>query len=287
MDSILQKMLHNPIGRVVGISRSLLALGTFCTLLFNETEVLFPRHIFETLYKSSSWNYFLLFDWQYLDIARYLACFVLLFVILGTFPRWFAIPHWWISWSFFNASGMVDGGDQITAIATALFAPIFLLDARNSHFSTKEVYSENPYKNFWAWSWIMVLQLQVAILYLQAGVEKLYKNADWLNGTAIYYWFNNNTFGVSEWIQPFINGILQYPICISILNWGVIGFELILASALFMTAKLRNMLLPFALVFHGLIWAIHGLFSFCVAMWAVLLIYLFNPASQHFPQEKP
>src|SRR5690606_41724342 len=79
----------------------------------------------------------------------------------------------------------------------------------------------------------LLIFIQIAVIYLQAGVEKFYKTEEWRNGTAIYYWINHNTFGVGGNIQRFFNYLLQFPLIITTLTWSVIILEIIIPFSIF------------------------------------------------------
>ena len=273
LDQIAQK---NPFTWVLGLSRTCLAIGTLSVLLFNESEVLFPKYTFNIADKSGFFNqinFFFFFHYDALLWARLIACTILLFVMIGFFPRYTCLFHWWISWSFLSASSVIDGGDQVTAVITFFLMPICFLDNRKNSFAL--YYSKNVYKNFVAWSFLAMIQIQVAIIYLQAGIEKLYKTEEWLNGTAIYYWFNHNIFGMPVWMQDFVNKyFLSNALYISLITWGVMIWELFLFSLLLTSAKMKRRFLIPALFFHLIIWFVHGLFSFFMAMSGVLILYL-------------
>ena len=108
----------NYITNVYGVSRSLFALGTFITLIFNSNESLFAINQYklkENLSLINEINLFHLFDYEGLYISKIISLVILLLVIFGIYPRYTGILHWWVSVSFFNAGTIVEGGDQITA----------------------------------------------------------------------------------------------------------------------------------------------------------------------------
>ena len=258
-----------------GLARSILAIGTMLTLLFNDTSYLYAEYMFST--ESSrvfmdQVNLFYLFDYESLYIAKLISVAVLLLVISGYLPRYTGILHWWVSMSFYNSGTIVDGGDQIASVITFFLIPITLMDGRVNHWQT--VQQTSIYKNFMAFFMFLLIEIQVAVIYFQAGVEKPYKVEEWLDGTAIYYWFNHNVFGGPEWMMGMVNWFLDFPVFISLLNWGVIIFEITLFGVLFMRRERRVRFLKYALLFHFSILVMHGLVSFFFAISAALILYL-------------
>ena len=265
----------NYITNVYGVSRSLFALGTFITLIFNSNESLFAINQYkmkENLSLINEINLFHLFDYEGLYISKIISLVILLLVIFGIYPRYTGILHWWVSVSFFNAGTIVEGGDQITANVLFFLIPITLMDNRKNHWINS--INTNIYKNFTSYWIFQLINLQIAVLYLQAAVEKPFKVPEWVDGTAIYYWLNHNLFGLSSYLEPIINPLFDIPILLFCINWGVIVFELILFGAFFMEKKRKRQLLLFGILFHLSIAIAFGLVSFFIAMSACLIIYL-------------
>lgn len=257
------------------VARALLAIGTLITLLFNNKYVLFPEHLYrsnELLYFVKDYNLFFIVGYENIWIAKSIAIVVLFSVIAGIYPRVTGILHWYISFCFLNASTLVDGGDQITAVIAFLLIPITLMDNRTNHWSKEVIKSK--YKNFAAYCIFVVIELQMAIVYLQAGIEKPYKVSEWLDGTAFYYWANNNVFGSSDFVLSILNPILEIPFFVSLMTWGVVLFEISLFGMFFVDREKRKKFLKYALMFHIFIILFHGLISFFFAMAGGLIIYL-------------
>jgi len=261
---------------IYGLSRSILALGTLLTLAFNENNTLFAKHLFGVLKTHDKFlesiNYFFLFGFENLFIARLLAIIILLFVISGICPRITGIMHWWITYSFFSSAIIIDGGDQISAVITFFLIPITLMDSRMNHWINNS--KTSIYKNFIAYIIFLIIEIQIAILYLQSSIEKPYKVNEWVDGTAIYYWFNHNMFGASELVLSVLNPIFDNSNVISFINWGVIIFELLLFGCFFMQKDRKMIFLKYALLFHFIILFFHGLVSFFFAMAGALVLYL-------------
>lgn len=131
-----------PYTNVIGLARSILALGTMLTLLLNSTDHLFSRTekgvFFNPLlnidiFSVNKFNFFLLIGNENIYIMKYIAISILLLVVSGYFIKITAILHWWICCSFMLSSSILDGGDQIASILSLLILPICLTDNRKNH----------------------------------------------------------------------------------------------------------------------------------------------------------
>ncbi|MFD0862190.1 sporulation-delaying protein SdpB family protein [Sungkyunkwania multivorans] len=286
MKAIEKITSKNQFTNLYGFTRSLLALGTLITLAFNHPRLLFFYGLnFETRYiNESSLTFFSLFPDEYLILAKVIAIIALLIVIIGIYPRYFGIVHWYITFSFLKDCPVVDGGDQIASILTLLLIPLTLLDARKNHWNDPSKKNDSPYKQIIAHFMFFLIQLQVSFIYFDAAVSKL-SVKEWMNGTAVYYWFTSPTFGVHPWLEPLVFPLLRNPISLTMITWGAIFLELLLAAALFMNYGRRKYLLFAGIAFHFLIILVHGLPSFFCSMTACLILYLL-PSDHRFNMEK-
>lgn len=276
-----------PWTNVYGVARSLLATGTLLTLLVNPFESLFystsvTRPIYVTGDYLTSINYFKIFDPLTSDLSKPLALFLLILVIIGWRPRITGLLHLWISWSFMITCGIIDGGDQITSILSLLILPICLSDSRKWHWSrvNLDTIRFNQYSQIAILSLLVMIRIQVCVIYFHSVVAK-FKVPDWINGTAVWYWFKDPGFGLNHYQTLMLNPILRSPIGIIVLTWGAVLFELLLALALFLEKTKRKYLLLPGIMFHFAILFCHGLFSFFFAMAAALILYL-RPVNDEF-----
>lgn len=260
----------------VGISRSILALCTLITFVFNSSEILFPQLILDSneilpwhqsisLFNILSTNLFL---------AKFISIIILITIVLGFLPRYLGILHWYIAYSFFVSSPLIDGGDQITAILTLLLIPITLVDNRKNHFqNSNQVIS--PYINILLYSILVVIKLQIAILYFNSATAKFAVD-EWMNGTALYYWILHPIYGASPWLADLIKPFLLNSYFIAVSTWGVLLFEILL-SFTFLVAKdnliYRKRMLLFGICFHFFIFVLFGLASFGLAMTGALILF--------------
>lgn len=277
--SIIEKAYElNPWTNVYGLARSFLALSLLSTLLFTGVDSLFPTVDGELLKQPV-----LIFDkisifylmGENLLLAWLLSILILLAVIIGFFPQVTGILHWWVTYSYLVSGIIIEGGDQIASILTMLLIPVTLTDNRINHWFSPKESAKGKIKLF-VWSIYTVICLQVSVIYLHAGVAKMFVE-EWLNGTAAYYWFTHSNFGASGMLKDVISGLLSNATISTMVTWGTMIFEIILFAWLFMSRNKWNWKVLFfaAILFHFSIAAIHGLVSFMFTMTGALIIYFF------------
>lgn len=270
-----------------GAARSLLAIGTIITLAFNKASTLFgPSPGMPGLHRCSTglagFSLFCLVPRDSLDVARWLGIAGLIVVASGWRPRVTSLLHWWVSFSYFAAATIIDGGDQITAILTLLMLPITLTDKRKWHWeSVAQSSLPADGSRLLASSAATVVRVQVAFLYFHAAVGKM-ATTEWANGTALYYYLSDPLFGVAGWTDRMVSGLLRTGLGVSAMTWGTILIELSLFLGLIAPRPWRPKLLILGIVFHTGIAAVMGLISFSVAMIGALFLYL-GPWTPFFP----
>ena len=267
---------NNPYTWVYGIARTTLAIGTLITLLFSSNYVLFDYEMYhaiktDTFYRSI--NLFVIMGWSNLVFAKVIAIFILILVCTGYYPRITGIFHWWVALSFFHASSIIEGGDQINAILTFLLVPITLLDSRKSHWGLEKNPSRN--KRYVGNLMLVLMAIQMAMIYLNAVVEKMYtQTEEWKLGNAFYYYANDSYFGYSDWMNPLMETLLSNSFIVSSITWGTLLLELLLFGVLFSSKKIKLAIFPLGVLFHFMIIVFFGLFSFFFAMLGGLILYL-------------
>ena len=276
----------NPWTNVYGIARTLLALGTAITLIFNHPNTLFRpgSGLVEYPVCQSPWTIgiFCLLS-SHLGVARVLAAIVLLVVASGWRPRWTAIPHWWISFSLQTSALTIDGGDQVAAVLTLLLLPIALTDKRRWHWQHVDpettISLGTAMRRLVALSALIAIRIQVAAIYLHAAVAK-WSVTEWADGTILYYWFSDPFIGVAGWMKPLILPVMTSPL-VAAFTWGSIFLELMLFMALVMPKEKWRIMLIAGIVFHTAIAITMGLISFGLSMVAALILYL-RPVKMEF-----
>lgn len=275
VESILAK---NSWGNLLGLSRSLMALGTSLTLLFNSSHELLING--EPSRDPFGISIFFILK-QHIAIATLLSLVILIFTIIGWRPRITSIFHWWITYSFSNSFSSIDGGDHINTILTALLLPVCLTDSRKWHWDSIErmpLYRMSlslSVRSIIAQVSFLVIKIQISFIYLHSAVAKVAVE-EWMNGTALYYWFTHPVFGANEYISTLLSFLIYNDFLLTYLTWLVILFEFCLFAGIFMDTKLKKYFLGLGLLFHFLIFLIHGLFTFFLIMAGVLILY-FTP----------
>ncbi len=137
----------NPLTNVYAFARSLIALSSFISLAFNSSHTLFkPTAIIEDVplcINEASFGFFCVArNFVSLDTMIILALFILGLVILGIFPRYTCLFHYWIASSITGNMSIIDGGDHVNTILSLLLIPICLLDNR------KFAYKNSDQKHF-------------------------------------------------------------------------------------------------------------------------------------------
>lgn len=270
---------------VYGMARTLLALGTFGTLATTSISALFVVTPSVAAPPSCSGVAALsLFciaphDKTGLELSRWIASLTLLIVASGWRPRITALPHWWISASLIASATAIDGGDHVTAVLTLLLLPIALTDDRAWHWEDRHCADERATARMMASFAGLAIRVQVAAIYLQSSLAKL-GVPEWVDGTALYYWMNDPSFGPSGWLRPFVMSLMTSRLVVAV-TWGTIVLEFALALGLVVSPRARPYLLVFGISLHAAIGVVIGLTSFALAMIAALILYL-HPLNEPF-----
>lgn len=263
----------------ITLARTLLALCFLTTLLFTPVNDLFPEMHYLQLKTNiigfSKLNFYLWFD--NILIPYFISIVVLVMVITGLYPRITCLLQTWVSYSIYYTYLITDGGDQINIILTFLLIPICVLDKRKNGWNICNLQQTNTNIFFLynASVAIVFIKIQMAILYFNAGVTKMF-SAAWLNGTAIYYWFNDPTFGAPNFLNYCVGFLFKNDLTVSLIGWSVMILEIILFVGLFLKQKYKYLLFIIAFIFHFLIFVIHGLPSFGLSMTGGLILFYFK-----------
>lgn len=268
-----------PWTNVVGVARSLLAVGTMLTLLTNDVPALFPRIAGmpepPVCTGSLQAGLFCIFPRSRLELARLLCVLLLAVVASGWRPRITGVIHWFVALSFQLGASSLDGGDQVTAVLTLLLLPVTLTDDRKWHWDAWKEDADDtwlPAKRFFAQTSLTLCRMQVAGIYFHAAAGK-YATPEWSNGTAMYYWLSHPLYGVAAWARPVMMPILTHQ-TVALMTWGVVVAEFALMCGLFAAKKHWKYLLVLGLSLHIGIALLQGLVSFGFAMSAALILYL-------------
>ncbi|MER5865144.1 sporulation-delaying protein SdpB family protein [Kitasatospora sp. NPDC002040] len=205
-----------------------------------------------------------------LTVHRLLAAVGLAVVLSGFLPRWTCLLHWYLTFSLGAATGLADAGDAAARIATLLLVPVLLGDTRRWHWRRRP----DALPPLWRGAGHaaqLLLRLQVLIVYLNAALSKL-ADPVWRQGTAMYYWLHSHYWGATPGLRPFVDPVLDHGWSVRALSWSVIGLELALAACMVAPPRLRRAALPGAVLLHGGIVLLMGLFGFGFTMIALVLL---------------
>ena len=253
------------------ICRVLLALNTLLALFLNDNYVLFGEIISTGVFYEEYGLFFLLSE--HLVFAKTISLIVLLMVILGIYPRFTSIPHFYISYSFVMATDVNFGADRIASNILFLLIPICLLDNRKNHFSR----NNSPKSNYICWLFYTAIIIQVSLIYFQSFYKKILI-PEWRNGTAVFYYITHNEFGLGRF--DFVSELLmKNKFLIYIMTWGALVIELTLSMAIFfkyfISLRKKELLLACGILFHFILTFAHGLFPFLIVMSGILFVYIF------------
>src|SRR5690606_36984268 len=180
-----------------------------------------------------------------LIIAKWVSIFILLVVASGYRPKYTSLFHWYISFSFCASSFVIEGGDQITQNLTLLLIPFFIFDNRKNHWLNEP----NKFQtNSWTLIIYFIIRLQACFVYLQASIGKL-KVDEWRDGTALYYWLNNNFVGSPIIIRPIVNYLTTSPKLLTISTWSSIIIEFLIFMCISSFKKQRIYFLIIGFIF--------------------------------------
>jgi len=279
LDNFSKKLLSElPWTNTYGVARSLMALSTGLLLLINPSYFLFnliPGGSFERICKVTghSLNFFCIFP-EYLNFVKIVAGIILLIIATGIYPRFTGVIHWWITLSFLCSAEVVNGGDQLAAVLTFFMLPITLTDPRQWHWQVLDSnFIPTPSRALMGWWSLWVIRIQVCLVYFHAAAGKLRVN-EWIDGSALYYFFNHPVFGVPENYKPYINPILYHGPLIALMAWSVLAVEFFIAANLFSKPVFKPWALGLGIFFHTMTIFIHGLPSFALVMYAALILFL-------------
>ena len=192
-------------------------------------------------------------------------------MIVGYFPQITGILHFWVTHSFHSASPILDGGDQIATILTAMLIPISMMDRRKNHWSNST--NQSDLSIFWGKLIFKIISLQVSFIYFNTAVEKLYKLSEWKNGTAMYYIFNGEYFGLTDFFLALFNPIINSKYVLLFTYWIVFS-HLFLSYLLFIEREKKYKFISIGFLLHGGIAFFMGLWSFSFVMIGALVLYL-------------
>ncbi|WP_162621785.1 sporulation-delaying protein SdpB family protein [Microbacterium suaedae] len=291
MTSLTQKLDRyiartSPFTPVVGTARTILALSTAITLTFTPSSQLFFRSEnypdgVTCSTEATSLSFFCLTADQGVPTWSVIVAIGVLFIAaIGVLPRWTCIPHWYLTWSLAAGSPLPDGGDHLASNLTLILIPFCLFDGRLTHWRRDDQYrSTSLVAKYIAYACLGLWIVQLMGVYLQASIAKM-AVTEWADGSALWYWLQNPTFGPAEPIRSLTLLVFQFPVISIIASYGTLVLQLALVAGPFMRRRARQVLLILGIAFHGAIAIVMGLWSFSAVMIAADILLLLRPDEQ-------
>jgi antimicrobial peptide system SdpB family protein len=211
---------------------------------------------------------------DYLPFTKWIVIILLAVIASGWRPRYTGIIHWWIASSLQNTATSLDGGEQVTTVLTLLLIPITLLDGRKWHWETASLKTSkwSKHASVIAFVSLIAVKVQMSVIYFNAGIARL-KNPEWIDGSAVYYYFNSAMLGFNDTMLAIFGPLLTSPF-VFVITWGTTVVELILAASLFAPIKHYKLYFWLGFLLHTAIAVLLGLWSFSAIMIAGLILSL-------------
>jgi antimicrobial peptide system SdpB family protein len=281
--SIFIKFLRKPeFGYYLGIIRTLIASSSILIFLFTDLDKLFYNNIdivvnpdFKTV-KYGITTQYSLFNLLEIDIAAMLCLIILLLVISGYFMKISSILHFYVAYSFFNSSALINGANQIALILTLLLIPICFFEDRKNHWSSEKSKKTNFYTAISLNFILLFARIQISYIYFQAFYKKLGLE-DWVNGTALWNYFQDSSpYSVDTGLRRSILDFIIYNNkTLVLITWSILLIEFLLSLTLFIKQKNRIYLFVLGFLLHCGIAFFMGLYPFALVMISALLLLTF------------
>ncbi|KAA8999804.1 hypothetical protein F4V43_15900 [Paenibacillus spiritus] len=276
-----------PWTNVYGLARTLIALSLLLTLITNDVTTLFKPAAGINEYPSCSVYAVSIFcvlpnNYPNLELLKWISVLILLIVASGWRPRFTGILHWWVASSLQNTGITLDGGEQVATVLTLLLIPVTLFDHRKWHWlppRSDNTMTSTGIPHLISFLFLFSIRVQMAIIYFNAALSKL-KNKEWIDGTAIYYYFHDPMLGLNSFLLSLLNPLIESSFVV-LLTWGTIIVELLLGSGIVAHKEKRFFFLYLGLALHTLIAICLGLYSFSLVMFAGLIL-AFRPFEHSF-----
>lgn len=276
LESISIFISSSPFTPILGLVRSILAFSLLLTLAFNSTSTLFkPVSGRKDIIDCSGINHVTTFcilnsnDYGSLMAMKVVTIILLIIIMIGYLPQVLGIIHFYIAYSVQHTMSVVDGGKQVTLMMTFWLMLISLFDNRLNHW--EQAKQKLEFNKVVGWGLIVTLKIQISYLYLNSAVTKM-KNKEWLDGTAVYYYLNDNIYGLPNFFYKGFNFMLETPV-IGFVTWGTLILQLIISASIFASRKTKQIIFYLALFMHEMFALFIGLISFSIVMLAVLIFY--------------
>jgi antimicrobial peptide system SdpB family protein len=202
---------------------------------------------------------------------------ILLGTAVGLAPTIMAILHAWVAFSIAASISLPDGGDQAAAVCALLLVAVSCADQRRQPLSSPQPVAS--WRRQVALAGLMVMRVQVAAIYFNAAIAKLFA-PEWANGTAEYYVLRDPFFGASGPLAPVLQAATTLPAVTVGATWGAVITEIMIGVLILCGARSRSIALVLCVALHVAIIITMGLWSFGLIMIAVVGISAM-PYTQH------
>lgn len=205
-----------------------------------------------------------------LTLNRGLAVAVLIVTAAGWRPRWTCLPHWYVTFSLAVSMTLPNGGDLVAQILTLLLVPMCLADDRHWQWRRPPA----PLTPAWrgaAYAAALTVRIQTAIIYSVAAATKVVEST-WRHGTAVYSVLHDSNYGLPPVVLHHVGGLVGTVPIVAAVTWAVPLLEVGIAVAVLGTMRMRRVGLMLAVLLHGAIILVMGLFSFGLIMITLLLV---------------
>lgn len=264
-----------PRGRLLAVSRSLLALAGLSLLLSTPSSLLFASVSAESAATRcqgvrgiSVWCASQETTGTYLA-GTLVAVAILAMVLVGLRPRLLCVPHWYVAFSMSNTITFANGGEQIALILTGLMIPLCIGDRRTWQWTR---HSE-PLPATWqgsAYAAHLMIRMQILVIYLCAAATKL-GNHSWRSGAAVGIILNDPEVGLPAPLRPLVNGVFAWDGVNRVVTWLVLAMEVTIGVSMLFAVRVRRIGMVLAVLLHSAIIGAMGLFSFGLIAIALLL----------------
>ncbi|MBB4071354.1 hypothetical protein [Canibacter oris] len=212
-----------------------------------------------------------------LEGARIILLIITVPAIFGLLPAVSSLLHLYAAFSVSNNTLGIEGGDQLIVNLITLLAISSICDYRLTTWLT--IKQNIPRLRYIPINILYCfIYIQVSYVYFEAAIAKAV-NPIWGDGTALWYWVQNDGFGISADAERLFLNILSMPIVSAITTWGTILLELLFSFSI-LAAKnqlLRYTMVACAINFHFIIAIIMGLTTFFISMTGALLLVASTP----------
>lgn len=279
LNAFVALTMNPPWSQTVAFARALLAFSTMIPLATAD-----PSNLFLAAAPSDSVcatlpiiNMYCVLEPSQYWVGSGVSLVVLALVIVGILPQITCWAHAYVAYCFATAVTVPVGGDQIAQNLTLILIPICMTWPAISMWKPVPPRRLPGWREVIGWSSLAVITVQAVVVYAVASISKL-AVMEWADGTAVYYWLSDPTFGPAGLLGDALRSLTGVPLFLGIVTFGTLAIEAGLALAFLYGKRGKRIALALGVSFHGAIAVTMGLYSFSLAMIALLLLYLGDPS---------